>query len=122
MKTKISLVALALAGSLPMAALAAPPTDKSTATGQYQATQPAAPATAAPATPAVPQEGIGAAPPMFKQLDKDHDGQVSKDEAKAAPDVLAAFKTVDSDHNGKLSAAEWNSAEHDGKLKAGKGG
>jgi len=130
MKAKLSLVALALAGSLPLAALAAQPADKYPADSQPSAAQPAMPATpatphpgegtaatpATPATPAVPPGGIGAATPMFKQLDKNQDGLVSKDEAKSAADVRARFETVDTDHNGKISAAEWNTAQRDGKL------
>lgn len=105
MKSTISLATLVLAGALPLGALAADP--------------PKSPAAAEPAPmPAqpVPDAGKTEVPPMFKELDQNKDGQVSKDEAKRSADVLARFETLDSDHSGKVSLVEWNMAE---KSKAG---
>ena len=135
MKFKISLLALALAGALPAAALANPAGSKAPGSGDYgsHAATPAVPATpatpampasggsaatpAVPATPAMPaspasraepREGVGAAPAAFRQLDKDHDGKLSKEEAQSMPDVQTRFAAMDTDHDGKISSAEWN--------------
>lgn len=69
------------------------------------------PLAASAAEPAPAQVGPGAAtqPPMFSELDRDHDGQLSREEAAAAPQVDAAFEKLDGDHDGRLSLAEWNS-------------
>lgn len=86
MKSKLSLAAMLVAGSLPLTVLAADP----------------APSGAA---------GMDGAAPMFKQLDTNKDGQISMDEAKRSAETSAAFATIDTDHDGKLSMAEW--AAHD---------
>jgi len=113
MKSTISLVALVLAGALPIGALAADPPKSPAAT--EPAPMPAQPAPDA-GKAAPPEAGKTEMPPMFKELDLNKDGQVSKDEAKRSADVLARFETLDSDHNGKVSLVEWNTSE---KPKAG---
>ena len=50
-------------------------------------------------------------PPLFKELDKNRDGQVTRDEAKRSAEILSTFDTLDTDHNGKVSLLEWNAAE-----------
>lgn len=100
MKSTISLVALVLAGALPIGAMAADP-PKSPA-----ATDPAP----MPAQPA-PDVGKTEVPPMFKELDQNKDGQVSKDEAKRSAEVQTLFDSMDSDRNGKISLVEWNTNE-----------
>ena len=88
MKTSRHLLSLILAGALPVAALAAEPMN----------------------TPA-PAAATGEVAPMFKELDRDHDGQVSKSEAKRSAEIQKRFDTLDLDRNGKLSVTEWNTAE-----------
>lgn len=94
MKSKISLVALLLTGALPLAAIAADAPPASTA--------PAMPDSAAPKSDSAP---------MFKQLDRNSDGMVSKEEAKRSADVQARFSTLDADGNGSITLAEWTAAE-----------
>jgi EF hand domain-containing protein len=141
MKAKIGLIALALAGTLPLAAFAAQPADKPAASedsyGSSRAATPASPATpATPATPASPSTGAAATPatpaspaaaatptkpgaPMpsgqaaFRQLDKNHDGKISKDEADAMSDLQTRFATLDTDHDGTISAREWATGNRD---------
>ncbi|TVO58769.1 hypothetical protein [Denitromonas halophila] len=95
MNSKLSLAALLIAGSLPLAALAANPT---------------------PATPAS-GSGTDAVPPMFQELDRDKDGQINKEEAKRSADASASFASIDTDKNGKLSVAEWTAHEKQGGTK-----
>ncbi|NMG74678.1 hypothetical protein [Aromatoleum diolicum] len=95
MKSTISLVALILAGALPMTSTAAEPAKSPPATLE------ASPVDA----------GRTEVPPMFKELDQDKDGQVSKDEAKRSAEILARFDTLDSDRNGKVSIVEWAAVE-----------
>ncbi|HKQ84434.1 MAG TPA: EF-hand domain-containing protein [Steroidobacteraceae bacterium] len=45
--------------------------------------------------------------PTFDSLDKDHDGQLSLDEASANDQLFTAFKTLDKDKDGKLSKQEF---------------
>lgn len=47
------------------------------------------------------------APPMFKELDKNHDGQISQSEAKRSADITARFSTLDADKNKQISVTEW---------------
>ncbi|WP_168224899.1 hypothetical protein [Azoarcus sp. DD4] len=102
MKSKISLVALLLTGALPLAAIAAEPTRP-----------PAADAPPASTTPAMPDSAASKSDsaPMFKQLDRNSDGMVSKEEAKRSADVQARFSTLDADGNGSITLAEWTAAE-----------
>lgn len=50
-------------------------------------------------------------PPLFKELDTDKDGQVTRDEAKRSADATARFGEIDSNRDGRLSPAEWKAAE-----------
>ena len=50
-------------------------------------------------------------PSMFKELDQNKDGQVSKEESKRSAEVQTSFDSIDSDRNGKISVAEWNMSE-----------
>src|SRR5438105_8782432 len=45
--------------------------------------------------------------PGFNAHDMNHDGIVSKSEAKANPYLYKKFATADSDHNGELSRTEY---------------
>lgn len=75
-------------------------------------------ATAADTTPGAPDSGRSAAtgspaeaPPMFKELDKNHDGQISQAEAKRSADVSARFSAIDTDKNKQISLHEWQADE-----------
>ena len=99
MKTILSLVTLALAGALSVGASAADPAQ-------------AAPAAGTTAPKAMPAEaGKTELPSMFKELDQNKDGQVSKEESKRSAEVQTSFDAIDSDRSGKISVAEWNMAE-----------
>ncbi|AYH43036.1 EF-hand domain-containing protein [Azoarcus sp. DN11] len=101
MKNILTVLALAAAGTLPVAAAAADP-----------AKPPVTPDSAPAALKGVtPQAGRTELPPMFKELDQDKDGQISKDEAKRSAEVLSNFDAIDTDHNGKISLIEWNAHE-----------
>ncbi|QID19936.1 hypothetical protein G3580_18910 [Nitrogeniibacter mangrovi] len=79
MKRIISLVALLAIGTMPLASPAAQ-------------------------TPAHPDAD---APAMFKQLDQNRDGQVSKQEARRSAETQATFDRLDRNHDGAISLAEW---------------
>ena len=42
----------------------------------------------------------------FDALDGNHDGSLSRAEAKVNPDLMREFRVVDSNHNGRLSKEE----------------
>jgi hypothetical protein len=65
-------------------------------------------ASAAGDNPAAPQSG-GA----FDRLDANHDGYVSRDEARNANELNARFSEFDRDNNGMLSRQEYNAVEAD---------
>ncbi|HJV28605.1 MAG TPA: EF-hand domain-containing protein [Aromatoleum sp.] len=102
MKTALSIVALVLAGALPLGASAADATKSAPAMGTGSTTP-------SPTTPA--ELGKPEVPPMFKELDTNRDGQISRDEAKRSAEILSTFDSLDTDHNGKVSLLEWNAAE-----------
>jgi hypothetical protein len=125
MKSTISLLALVLAGALPITATAAEPAkhpamESSPATSQPAPAEPAKhPAMeSSPATsqPAPAQAGRTEVPARFKELDRDKDGQISKDEAKVSAEIETRFETLDTDRNGKVSLIEWAATE---KMKSG---
>jgi len=94
MKRKLRLNTLLLLAALPLGALAAEP--------------PMSPAGAKPAADPAASQGMGANPaPMFTQLDANHDGLITKDEAKRSADTIARFDKLDTNHDGKISTAEW---------------
>lgn len=62
--------------------------------------------------------GTTQAPADFKRLDKDKDGMLSKDEAKADKKLTAQYDKLDADHDGKLTLTEWQA----GKSPAGAAG
>ena len=54
-------------------------------------------------------QGAGSAddPPMFRELDTNHDGYITKEEAKRSADVTARFNDLDTDRDGRISSAEF---------------
>lgn len=90
MKRTTVVATLYILGSLPLAALAADPGQPSTG----------APA---PADPAAASQ----VPSMFKQLDTNGDGYISKAEAERSASVKASFTKLDSDHDGRISVQEY---------------
>lgn len=61
--------------------------------------------------PPAPATGQAEAPPLFKGLDKNHDGQIDQTEAKRSADVTARFSTLDSNKDKRISVAEWQAGE-----------
>jgi hypothetical protein len=94
MKTYIALLAAALASS---AALAQ----------QEPQNPPAAPNAATSPAPASVSPGLAQ---IFDQLDTNHDGKLSQEEAQAAPTVSTNFAAADRDHDGTVSKDEFLSA------------
>lgn len=118
MTRHIALAALFLAGALPMARAAdtgsaGMPTAGGAASDIYRPAGDPAPADASSGTAAGMAGRIGQdpVPPMFRELDQDKDGQISRDEAKRSADTTARFEEIDVDHDGRISAAEWIRAE-----------
>jgi len=97
MKRNASLITLLLFGTLSMAAVAADPAQ---APAGSPATQ------SAPAAPGA-SAGKEAPAPLFTQLDTNHDGYVTKDEAKRSADITARFTTLDADRDGRIAASEF---------------
>jgi hypothetical protein len=48
----------------------------------------------------------------FKQLDKDHDGYISRDQVLTSDRYRRDFNESDADHDGKLSRVEFEAYEH----------
>ena len=48
--------------------------------------------------------------PEFSTLDKNGDGNISKDEAKAQSLLASRYSEIDNDMDGKVSAEEYNKA------------
>ncbi len=53
----------------------------------------------------------GSSAPSFQSLDKNHDGQISRDEAKKSSEVRKNFDRADVNKDGKLDAAEFSALE-----------
>ena len=47
----------------------------------------------------------------FQDLDANHDGQISRDEAKKSPEVSNNFDKADANKDGKLDASEFAAVE-----------
>jgi hypothetical protein len=53
----------------------------------------------------------GAGTATFQDLDANHDGQISRDEAKKSSEVNNKFDQADANKDGKLDAAEFSALE-----------
>jgi hypothetical protein len=93
MRRRVTLSTLLLIAALPMAALAADP--KAPAANEAPIDMPATSA------------GSTAGSSLFNQLDSNHDGSISKEEAKRSAEVSATFDSLDANHDGAISASEY---------------
>lgn len=93
MRRSVTLSTLLLFAALPMSALAA------------DAQAPAA--NEAPIDMPATSAGSTAGSSLFNQLDSNHDGYISKDEASRSADVSAMFDSLDANHDGMISASEY---------------
>lgn len=102
MKRNTTLATLLLLAALPLAAGAA---------------DAAAPVPAEKMPPPAPagDAAKGETPPLFKELDGNKDGYVTKDEAKRSAEVTARFAELDADRDGKVAAAEFRKGMMPGK-------
>lgn len=96
MTCKVSINTLLLLAALPMSALAADPATSG--------------ANEAPIDMPATSAGIKV-DPLFNQLDSNHDGYVSKEEAKRSAGVTASFDSMDSNRDGAISASEFSKAQ-----------
>jgi hypothetical protein len=97
-------IALAVAMAMPIGALAAstaPPPNTSPTGSPPDKSDRSAPADTADAKSV----------PSFKQLDKNKDGFVSRDEAQKSSSLSARFDELDLDRDGKLSQSELDAAK-----------
>ena len=86
-------MALALAGAFALPASAADDTRASTEAGSAK------------------HAGSAAGPTRtsrFDELDRNHDGYISRDEAKDAPELNTRYSELDVNNDGKLSRDEYN--------------
>lgn len=98
MKHRNSLASLFILAAIPVAALAAEPAPAP------PSTPPVSGAETAPGATTSKQQ----TPPLFEQLDTNHDGYVNKTEGKRSADITARFKALDGDHDWKISVTEYN--------------
>ena len=97
MNSNISLATLLLLGVLPLGAISAEVTPPSAGNP---------PTRSVPAEPVSPTTKDQPAP-IFDALDTNHDGYVTKEEARRSADVTARFKGLDTDNDGRVSASEF---------------
>jgi len=55
-------------------------------------------------------------PQLFEDLDTDHNGAISMDEAKTRMDLTKDFKMIDKNGNGSISVDEYTAYENKGKM------
>jgi len=48
----------------------------------------------------------------FQSLDTDHDGFISREDAKKIPDLIRVFERFDTDHDGRLSHVDFEAYEN----------
>ena len=66
--------------------------------------------TAVMATVLVVGTALAGEAPEFTSIDKDKNGYVSRDEARAAPEIMELFARVDANKDNQLSTAEYMEA------------
>lgn len=106
-----TLIAVAVAGAfaLPAAALASAGSDNIVVAQSGGAGD----ASSSARQPGANPSGTGATSnrTRFDQLDKNHDGYISRDEAKDAPELNTRFSELDQNNDGKLSREEYNALD-----------
>lgn len=55
-------------------------------------------------------------PMLFEDLDQDHNGAISKEEAKVRKDLSKNFKQIDKNGNGSISVDEYTAYENKGQM------
>jgi len=55
-------------------------------------------------------------PMLFEDLDTNHNGAISMDEAKVRADLTKDFKMIDKNGNGSISVDEYTAYENKGKM------
>jgi hypothetical protein len=123
-----TLMAIAVAGAfaLPVAALASAANDSivgaqggggdTGASSRQEGVNPPG-----PASPGKGAMGATAKHGRFDALDKNHDGFVSRDEAKDAAELDTRFSELDANNDGKLSRDEYNALNKSARGATGTG-
>lgn len=55
-------------------------------------------------------------PVLFEDIDTDHNGAISREEAKVRMDLMNNFSEADTNHNGTLSVDEYTAYHNKGRL------
>lgn len=97
MNRNIAFATLFLLGTLSLGAIPA----------EAEAPAPGHPSTENRPTTPMPATSKDRPAPMFDALDTNHDGYVTRDEAKRSADVTARFKELDTDRDGRIAASEF---------------
>jgi EF hand len=82
---------------------------------------PLATASAASDSMLIAQSARGSADGRFEQLDRNHDGYISRNEAKDADELNTRFTELDKNNDGKLSRDEYNALNEGGSGASGSG-
>ncbi len=101
MKRNTRLSMLLFLAAVPLGVMAAQPKGSETPQSSYP------PATGMSATTGPG----GEAAPLFKELDANHDGYISKEEAKRSADITSRFDKLDLNHDGRISVDEFKKGE-----------
>ncbi|HEX6734310.1 MAG TPA: EF-hand domain-containing protein [Azonexus sp.] len=109
LKCKTSLATLMLLGALPFAASAADYSSPSGTPSQPQPQSQQQPGQGQDSTtPRGAQGPVGQDPaPLFKELDTNKDGYVSRDEGKRSAELTSRFSDLDTDRDGRIGNSEF---------------
>ncbi len=99
MNTSTALIAAALVAAMPLAASAQQANARDSV--HFQVNGQPVQVTSVEPTPSMAGYHID-----FAQLDRNHDGYISRSEARADPELSAEFNAVDTHHRGRLSKAD----------------